>query len=147
MIPSYKRREIESTFRREDLQEACSHRHMHVHGLYRVGVGSHLQRESGMLPWRMHNLTTVPKDWEMDQKHAEFWSLVQEWEEFPWVWNRQCVGLDSMKPGWEDWACLGQLTVGQRDEMALVRDREQWRFPAGKELNLTHRYMDFVGLF
>lgn len=27
-----------------------------------------------------------------------------------------------MKPGWEDWPCLGQLTVGQGDEMGLVRE-------------------------
>lgn len=30
--------------------------------------------------------------------------------------------VSSMKPGWEDWACLGQLTVGQGDEMGLVRE-------------------------
>lgn len=39
MILSYKRQEIESTFRPENLQEACIHRHVHVHGLHRVGVG------------------------------------------------------------------------------------------------------------
>lgn len=31
-------------------------------------------------------------------------------------------GVKSMKPGWEDWPCLGQLTVGQGDEMGLVRE-------------------------
>lgn len=61
MIPSSKRQEIESTFRPEDLQEACIHRNMHVCEL-QVGGVFHLQRESGMLSWRMHNLTTVSQD-------------------------------------------------------------------------------------